>query len=356
MSDVYASTLRFFLSKAAREFRPAWLRAAPNLLLHLTLRQLEDRGLAAPVLRHRWLRPVSIGLQLTRHCNYRCAFCTVNDLVTDGDGTSALTLEEFRRLLRQPLLSRCARLSFTGGEPLLADDFFAIVREAKRFVPVVTVNTNFSLIKKCIDELNACGLDMINVSLYEPNHLLVRKFADKLSPRMYRRLSFVVNERDAFHHFRRIPEVAQLAADLGFQALYLQNYLPPSNLDHASLRSANPQACAPLQGDNRELAEMRNAVESRFGGRLAIAWPSFARSEGRPRCRQPDTQILIDRDGALAPCCILDPDIRFGSAFEPEGWNSHEFVEIRRGLKQPGADPAPVCRSCPFVHKDMFDA
>jgi MoaA/NifB/PqqE/SkfB family radical SAM enzyme len=360
MEDVYATTLRFFIRKAAREFRPAWLRAAPNLVLHAGIRRLEEWRLVAPLLRHRWLRPISVGLQLTRHCNYRCTFCTVNDLVADGDGTTALTLDEFRSLLRQPLLSRCARLSLTGGEPLLAADFFAIVREAKRFVPIVTVNTNFSLVKKSLDALNTCGLDMINVSLYEPNELLVRRFAPKLSRNMYRRLSFVVNERDGFHHFGRIPIVAQLAVDLGFQALYLQNYLPASTLDHGSLRAANGQSLEPVERRNPQFAALREEIQNRFRGRLAIAWPAFAEAEAgteaRPRCRQPDTQILIDRDGALAPCCILDPDTRFGSAFKPENWNSPAFVEIRRGLKQFGAPLSPACHSCPFVYRDMFNA
>ncbi|HYD50223.1 MAG TPA: radical SAM protein [Terriglobales bacterium] len=357
--SVYASTLRFFLAKTARQFRPAWMRVVPNLMLHQGVRWLEETRLIAPRLRHRLLRPISIGLQLTRHCNYRCEFCTVNGLISDGDGAGALSLAEFEQLLQRPLLSRCARLGFTGGEPLLAPDFFAIVRAAKRRIPIVTLNTNFSLIKLHLDALNASELDMINISLYQPNQHLVRRYAAQLSSRMYRRLSFVVNEREPFHHYRRIGEVAQLAVEAGFQALYLQNYLAPSPLlDRDSPRASRAAALQPVRRDDREYAEIRRQVEARYGRQLAIAWPVFAREAApvRRACRQPDTQILVDREGALAPCCILDADSRFGSAHHGEGWNSDELAAIRRGLKDPQAALADACRDCPFVETDMYDA
>lgn len=357
MSQVYLSTRRFLLRKSLRELRPRWLRVVPNLTLHWARSTLEQHGLIAPALRHRHLRPISVALQLTRHCNYRCMFCTVNDLVSDGDGTSAVTLVDFRRLLGRPLLSRCVRLSLTGGEPMLAPDVFAIIREAKRRIPVVTMNTNFSLIKRQVDAVNDSGLDMINISLYAPNELLVRKFSPKLSPRIYKRLSFVVNPRDRYHHFARIPEVAQLAVDLGFQALYLQNYLPPSDLDRSSPRLENQTSLSALRTYDESFEAIRADVERRFAPLLAIAWPSLpGGDDGVRRCRQPDTQILIDPDGSLAPCCILDPAPRFGNVHSPEDWSSDAMASVRRGLKVRGAPLDAGCRNCPFLSKDMFDA
>lgn len=362
MGDVYQSTRRFFLRKVLREFRPRWLSVVPNLAMHSACMALEGHGPLPVTVRHRWLRPISVALQLTRHCNYRCSFCNVNDLVSDGKGTEALSLGEFRFLLRRPLLSRCARVSFTGGEPLLAPDFFAIVAEAKRRIPIATLNTNFSLVKRHLDALNGSGLDMINISLYEPNQALVRQFAPKLDASIYRRLSFVVSGNDPFHDIRRVPEIARMAVELGFHALYLQNYLEgATGYDHSSPRANNPQPLASLTLGDTVVDDVRRRVTEEFGAKLAIAWPSFVprtspATRVRPRCRQPDTQILVDRDGLLAPCCILDPAAVFGSVHGEAGWNSPAFVAIRHGLKGKGAEIDPACRSCPFVDVDMFDA
>ncbi|HZV00782.1 MAG TPA: hypothetical protein VFF73_28965 [Planctomycetota bacterium] len=51
-------------------------------------------GLVPPAL-HGALRPISVIIQVTRHCNYRCQFCIVNELVTDADGSQAISLAEF---------------------------------------------------------------------------------------------------------------------------------------------------------------------------------------------------------------------------------------------------------------------
>lgn len=357
MSDVYRDTLGFFARKCAREFRPAWLRAAPNLALHRALMIAEGRGWIAPRLQHRWLKPVSVALQLTRHCNYRCEFCTVNELVSDGDGSNALTVAEFDRLLENPLLSGCARLSLTGGEPMLAPDVFRIIALAKKRIPIVTMNSNFSLIKLHLDTLNRSGLDMLNISLYEPNEKLVRRYAGELAPGIYRRLSFVVNTVDDFHSIERIPDVVELALQSGFRALYLQNVLEPTAMDHGTPRLQNAERVRPIDAADRRLSEIRRQVESSARGHLAIAWPSLGvRSDGPRRCRQPDTQIMIDRDGILAPCCILDPHRDFGSVWDAENWNSPGFVDVRRGLKCQGEAIAPACEGCPFLSLDMFDA
>ncbi|HZV00783.1 MAG TPA: radical SAM protein [Planctomycetota bacterium] len=56
----------------------------------------------------------------------------------------------------------------TGGEPLLVPHIFDLVHEAKKRVPIVTVHTNFSLVKKRLAELKESEIDMLSISLYEP--------------------------------------------------------------------------------------------------------------------------------------------------------------------------------------------
>jgi len=84
-------------------------------------------------------------------------------------------------------------------------------------------------------------------------------------------------------------------------------------------------------------------------------FPKAAPADGRPRCRQPDTQIKIDRDGNLSPCCSMDPKPEYGSVHSKEGWNSDLFVQVRRGLKVPGANVASTCAGCPFLYMDLYD-
>lgn len=360
MSKVYQSAQRFFLGKALRELQPAWFLRLPNMLLRQEELRAEELGLIDPRVTHRWLKPVAVILQVVRHCNYRCKFCLVNELVSDGDGATGITVEAFQRLMDAPLLSGCLRLGLTGGEPMLVPHVFELVRIAKRRIPVVTMNTNFSLVKPKLEQLNASGIDMLSISLYEPNQGLIKKLAPQVSPRIYRRLTFMLNQQEAFHHVRRIPEIAEMAVELGFKSLHFQNFLPPRDgFDLHSPRSENEGTYVSVARDNPEYLRLREETERRFGDRLAIAWPVFEDAvapTGRPRCRQPDTQIAMDLDGNLAPCCQVDADPKYGNAHSPEHWNSEAFQAVRRGLKVEGAPLHPVCEGCPFVHKDLYEA
>jgi len=345
--------------RAIKNFRPGWLRAVPNLVAQQAT-SLEQVGLWPRTLVHTMRAPQTIILRLTSHCNYRCQFCHVNELITDADGSDAMTVEEFRQIFSKPSLRGVLRLGITGGEPFLVGHLFELIKEAKKTIPIVTVNTNFSLVKKVLPQINESEIDMLSISLYEPNERLIRDFSTAVKPEIYKRLSFMINEVDNFHSLNRIPEIAEMAAGLGYHSVYFQNYAPYSDqLDNRTPRSENRDANRPVREENEEYKRLKAETQAKLGSHIAIAWPIFARTGQpgeRPRCTQPDKQITIDRHGNLAPCCEVDASPRYGNIHTPEGWNSEFFQQCRKGLKVVGAELVDPCRGCSNLYQDPYTA
>ena len=90
---------------------------------------------------------------LTERCNYKCRHCF---MASDGENRNdELSLEDCLDIANQIADCGIERVIFTGGEPLLRNDFFDIVDELlKRNVKIASINTNGSLItKEFIDEI-----------------------------------------------------------------------------------------------------------------------------------------------------------------------------------------------------------
>jgi MoaA/NifB/PqqE/SkfB family radical SAM enzyme len=110
--------------------------------------------------------PVKLTIEPTNICNLRCPACFTGAGEL-GRKTGAMPLELYRRLLAE-LGDTLFPIEFTNwGEPLLAKDFCAMVREAsERGISTIT-STNFSIPFDAAraEALVASGLDMLGVSL-----------------------------------------------------------------------------------------------------------------------------------------------------------------------------------------------
>lgn len=93
--------------------------------------------------------PVSGAFDLTYRCNFRCQHCFVGHLTARPRSEAAeLDTGQIVDLLSQAAQAGCLLMLFSGGEPLLRDDFVDIYSAARRLGMIVTVFTNASLVSE----------------------------------------------------------------------------------------------------------------------------------------------------------------------------------------------------------------
>lgn len=106
--------------------------------------------------------PLSVHLDLTWRCNERCVHCYL-----DHDDQGELTFAEIHDLLQQMAEAGVFFLTLSGGEPLLRNDLFAIIRRARELTFNVKLKTNAILIReKEAALIRELGVETVQVSIY----------------------------------------------------------------------------------------------------------------------------------------------------------------------------------------------
>src|SRR5262249_53505433 len=136
------------LRQAAREFRQTWMIA----------HGVVDR-----------YHPILAQIIPMRRCNLACAYCNEYDKVSDPVPLPAM-------LTRVDQLAAVARsiVTFSGGEPMMPPDLDAIIRRIRERKMLAGIITNgFYLGRERIEELNAAGLEYLQISIdnVEPDEI-----------------------------------------------------------------------------------------------------------------------------------------------------------------------------------------
>ena len=106
-------------------------------------------------------------LAVTDRCNLRCQYCMPEKGLDWAAAHHLLSIDEMMRLLRICSSLGITKLRYTGGEPFLRKDFpllMKMVAEEQLFSSV-SITTNGVLTASYLDEMIACGIEQINLSL-----------------------------------------------------------------------------------------------------------------------------------------------------------------------------------------------
>ena len=87
-----------------------------------------------------------LDMELTERCNNDCIHCYINLPVDDPCKARELSAEKIKAILSEAAALGCLTVRFTGGEPLLRDDFQEIYIFARRLGLKVLLFTNATLI------------------------------------------------------------------------------------------------------------------------------------------------------------------------------------------------------------------
>lgn len=134
--------------------------------------------------KHTYLR-----VSLTNKCNLSCLYCRPYLNCASEDSTSAIVKTQAlsrdiildARLIVDFIAISVAfgvnKVRFTGGEPLLRDDIWEIIKATKQIkgIEEVCITTNGIFLKESITEVKKAGLTSINVSLDSLNRQRYKK-------------------------------------------------------------------------------------------------------------------------------------------------------------------------------------
>src|SRR5262245_51417419 len=120
-------------------------------------------------------------VSVTDRCDFRCVYCMAEDM-TFLPKAEILTLEELDRLCSAFVRLGVKKLRLTGGEPLVRKNIMHLFHGLSRHLKSgaleeLTLTTNGSQLAKYAEELRACDVRRVNVSI------------DTLDPRKFMRIT-----------------------------------------------------------------------------------------------------------------------------------------------------------------------
>jgi radical SAM protein with 4Fe4S-binding SPASM domain len=110
-----------------------------------------------------------IDMELTERCNNNCVHCCVNLGADDASAKKReLTTKQVKDILKEIVALGCFSVRFTGGEPLLREDFEELYVFARKLGLKVMIFTNATLVTPHLAELfcQIPPLEMIEISVY----------------------------------------------------------------------------------------------------------------------------------------------------------------------------------------------
>ncbi|HPZ09233.1 MAG TPA: radical SAM protein [Candidatus Eremiobacteraeota bacterium] len=96
----------------------------------------------------------SLNIELTERCNNKCIHCYINLPKDDKEAQKKeMTGKEIKKILKEAALLGCMQIMFTGGEPLLREDFDELYIFTRKLGIKVFIFTNATLIDEKRAEL-----------------------------------------------------------------------------------------------------------------------------------------------------------------------------------------------------------
>ena len=298
---------------------------------HVTGIPEEYRGTVLPA-------PISVKIELTANCNYRCQFCVKSIRPDNGE----MDRKFYSRIIREMKTAGVKELGvFFIGESFLCQWLPDAIAEAKEVgFEYVFLTTNGSaakpaMVEKCI----AAGLDSLKFSLNFYDAKQLSEVARVGEPYFAKAIGAVKSAkaiRDTGEYSCGIY-ASSIAFDgeQGEKMRSLVAEIKPFVDEHYwlplfSMREASERAgMKPIVGNPGRLAKMREPLP---------CWSAF-------------TEGHITKDGKLVACCFgagLDSDMIMADLNEVSfevGWNSRKFQILREAHLAKDVTGTP-CESC----------
>lgn len=356
----------------------AWLYDALQRLYSEAPYRLSGAGRAFPAWHYFF--------EITRRCNLRCRMCQYIDYLETTSGAEQrqgeLSTDEWEDVIAQA--GRFSLITFTGGEPMIREDFLALLAYAALRARVHYI-TNATLLDEPIAAASVAlaprrpggrGLNFVGVSLEGPAELhdQIRQQSGAFE-RSVRGIGLLRANRDAqkkicpMIHITTVIQRANvtalehmpgIAASLGADTLNLatetrMHDLPGLGEQPAEDMSADQIAWPRIAPDLlRDALEKTEAAAKEHG--ITLRLPRMPRAEllryysdkvdlKRYTCRSPWNTLIISRTGDAYPCWL----VKVGNVREQplrDLWNNERMRQFRKRCRK---QLFPLCPGCCFI-------
>jgi radical SAM protein with 4Fe4S-binding SPASM domain len=190
-----------------------------------------------------------VAFNCTNRCNLNCLHCYSNS-TADLSGDQ-LSTAKAKQLLRQLAEVNCPVVLFTGGEPLLRDDLFELLAEAKQLALRTVISTNGTLIDSLTaNKLTEVGVNYVGISIDgdEPFHDKFRQTRGSFKAavagienckkaNLKTGLRFTITKANS----SQIPAVFELAASTGVRRICFYHLIRTGRAKKLNSRILTPQ-------------------------------------------------------------------------------------------------------------------
>lgn len=121
-------------------------------------------------------RPRTCVMEITFRCNMRCLHCA-SDVNSDYRRGEELSFAEIQTVIKDLVSLGCERLTLSGGEALLRNDWSNIAREARaRDLDVSLISNGLIIDSAMADEIKEAGISLVAISIdgVEATHDYIR--------------------------------------------------------------------------------------------------------------------------------------------------------------------------------------
>jgi radical SAM protein with 4Fe4S-binding SPASM domain len=295
--------------------------------------------------------PLSIFIEFTNRCNFKCKFCpeSLPDYRERAGGIDRLSFEGFRKICDdiRDLGGVSVIRFYNMGEPLLHPEAPAMIRYAidLGIAKRTELTTNGSVLSpEKVDGIIASGLDYIRLSIYgatkESHHSLT---GSPVTPeKIAQNILTLRRRRDA------------AGATKPFIYVKMVDPMDPEEVDRFR-RLYNGIA------DEVEIEPPHNWTQAEGSDLLQIAYgkevkrdAEIARMRDKQVCPSPFYILALHADGEASVCCVdWQKATSVGNVFREsirDIWNGPRMKEFRKLHLERRRCEIPVCRSCDFIY------
>jgi radical SAM protein with 4Fe4S-binding SPASM domain len=317
-------------------------------------------------------------IKVTARCNLKCAFCDYWRMREPDE----LSTEEYCRLLDQFAAAGCTKVHLSGGEATLRKDIFQLLAHTAGLGMKANMTTNgTTLTPERAAKVVDAGTHSVSLSLDGPDSRshdalrgvpgafektfkgirMLAKARDKAKSKMKLRLNTVLTR----HNFRRLPELIELAAELGMVEVH------PMPVDERGEDPEHRLKPRDIDEFNTTIAPVALEMRQRLGFSTAphLVWP-LGRSEReisysargkyaqgyfeQRTCYVPWLHMFVAWNGDVYLCCMArnktDPLGNLRRNTVQEIFDGEPYRRIRRQFL---TEMPKVCHRCDmFVHEN----
>ncbi len=290
--------------------------------------------------------PILATLEVTHRCNLRCTFCESRRGPDSAHGGEWL-FDALQEIGAAGIMA----VGFTGGEPLLLDDFERLAEEAVRLRLLVHLNTNGTLINRDrAFRLLETGLGSVNVSLDGADGTTHDLFRGPGSfGRALAGIEALVHARNAARGGTRILLAMTLSRENAHHAIPLLALAREVGVDGCTFLPCTRFAATGKEAPVPEAVEAVRALIDRVKDPLIDNSKRYLAGMARlfsgvampGRCSALHTSILVSPDRKLYPCV---PSALRASGGIP--YRAGRLMDtFRSGVLRQGLDET-LCRRC----------